>query len=490
MAVALNNSDARASSSGASTSISFSYTGSTGANRLLLAQTHAINTGTNATAVTYAGVALSTVATSAGNITWQLLAPATGANTFTFSTATYNAIESAAADFTGVDQTTPLGAVAASTGTGTAIATPSITVPASGLAWGSAYASYTVTTTPLTAANATILAGSVTSNYKKAGGYISATGPIEWTNNASSAWEAQGFPINAASSGTNTAVNPGAASVALSSSAPTVAQTANQTISPAAGTAALSSSAPAIGQPQAVNPASGTVALTGSAPVVTQAVTTNVSPGAGTLALTGSAPTAAQSVNQTVNPGAVSVALAGLAPTVAQTANQAVTPGAGTVALAGSAPTVAQQSASPNLMPGAVSLTITGYLPGVQTSGVGKSGVARNLQVYYQQLFEDARKKKEAAWLKTLEDRQKAKSDPEPQAAKPAKPLQKQVTAQKPELKYTKLVNNLPVKTTQQLIDEIVLEYPIPVLDPPRQRKVRSKRVVEDEAIFALLYAD
>ena len=169
--------------------------------------------------------------------------------------------------------------------------------------------------------------------------------------------------------------------------------------------------------------------------------------------------------------------------------DQLIAPSSGLLTLSGFSPIVVQ-TANQAIISEAASLVTVGYLPVIQVSGIGKSGVARNLQVYYQQLFEDARKKKEAAWLKTLEERRQAKANFEQPVVKLAKASQKQVTAQKPGLKYPRPANQLPIKTIQQLIGEIILEYPIPVLDPPRPRKVRSKRVVEDEAIFALLYAD
>jgi len=99
------------------------------------------------------------------------------------------------ANFTGVDQVTPLGSQVASSGAGSAPTTGSITVPTDGMAWGGMITGYTTTVTP------TITAGTMASWIKssgqiKAGGYRSTTGSLSWSLTSAPNWWAQGFPIN------------------------------------------------------------------------------------------------------------------------------------------------------------------------------------------------------------------------------------------------------------------------------------------------------
>lgn len=175
--------------------------------------------------------------------------------------------------------------------------------------------------------------------------------------------------VESAGGASNTAINPGVGSVAITGHVPTVAQTANQSLTPSAGSIGITGYAPTISQPQSITAGGGTISITGYAPTITQGITTSIVPGVGALAITGYAPSIAQSANQFVAPGVGALTLSGYAPTLAQTANQAILPGAGVLVVTGYAPTVTQASSSPNLTPGAGQLTITGYEPTVTQSG-------------------------------------------------------------------------------------------------------------------------
>lgn len=154
----------------------------------------------------------------------------------------------------------------------------------------------------------------------------------------------------------DTPINPGAGTLAITGYAPSVVQTANQGVSPDA--AALT--------------------ITGYAPSVTQGNTTNIAPDAAALMLTGYAPSIAQTANQSILPGAASLTITGFAPAVAQTDNHAANPGAGALVITGYAPTITQQTASPNLTPGAAALAVVGYAPTItQAPAVGAPRYAR-----------------------------------------------------------------------------------------------------------------
>ena len=165
-----------------------------------------------------------------------------------------------------------------------------------------------------------------------------------------------------AAGGTNTAVNPGTGSIAITGYAPSIAQTANQAITPNVGNIVITGYAPTISQPQAVNPGVGSLTITGYAPTVTQNVDVPVNPGVGTIAITGYAPTVAQTANQAVAPNVGNIIITGYAPTISQP--QAVNPGAGTITITGYAPTVTQNVDVP-VNPGVGTIAITGYAPTV-----------------------------------------------------------------------------------------------------------------------------
>lgn len=169
----------------------------------------------------------------------------------------------------------------------------------------------------------------------------------------------------ASAGGTNTAVNPGTGSIAITGYAPSIAQTANQAITPNVGNIVITGYAPTISQPQAVNPGVGSLVITGYAPTVTQNVDVPVNPGVGTIAITGYAPTVSQTANQSILPAVGNVAITGYAPAVSQPL--AVNPTVGTLAITGYAPTIAQ-SVGTSVNPDVGSITITGYSPTVAQS--------------------------------------------------------------------------------------------------------------------------
>ena len=187
----------------------------------------------------------------------------------------------------------------------------------------------------------------------------------------------------AAAGGTNTAVNPGTGSIAITGYAPSIAQTANQAVAPDVGNIVITGYAPTISQPLAVNPAVGSISITGYAPTVTQNVDFPVNPGVGTIAITGYAPTVSQTANQSILPAVGNVAITGYSPTVAQSANQAVLPNVGSLAITGYSPIVQQAPASQSLVPAAGTITITGYAPTVdQSSPIRLGGFEYGSKVY------------------------------------------------------------------------------------------------------------
>lgn len=247
------------------------------------------------------------------------------------------------------------------------------------------------------------------------------TGHIEWAavlilDNAkiddalSARLYADRFPYNlfkapsrklwvSAGGGTDTPVNPGVGTIAITGYAPSIAQTANQAVAPDVGNIVITGYAPTISQPQAVNPGVGSLVITGYAPTVTQNVDVPVNPGVGTIAITGYAPTVAQTANQSVLPATGTIAVTGYSPTVSQSANQAVTPDVGTITITGYAPIVQQAPASQNITPDVGTVTITGYAPTVEQSSPLRLGgfeygskvyIKRNKKIYIFDSVEEA----------------------------------------------------------------------------------------------------
>lgn len=184
---------------GASSSFSFSYTSNSGSDRLLLAQFE--STGT-VSSVTFNGSSLTNVGTGGGMTMWSMVAPFAGtANVQVFLTL-YSQTMYSASDWTGVDQTTPLGSQVSATGSSSSPATASITCPAGGAIFGGCGStSYTTSPGTITAGSGTTLLGwgrSGSNGHTKAGGYRLNSGVMSWSLSASMSWGAQAFPINAA----------------------------------------------------------------------------------------------------------------------------------------------------------------------------------------------------------------------------------------------------------------------------------------------------
>lgn len=199
MAVALNNSDTRLTSSG--NTVSFSYTSSAGADRLLLVQSEDYG-GIAVAAVSYAGTSLSLVGSTGTLNMWQLVAPASGTNTLSFTLASYSHCLPSTSDWTGVDQTTPLGTLVTASGASTTPSSGSAVCPTNGAIYGGMGSAYS--TAAPTAGSGTTLAGSVRdggSGYIKAGGYRSNTGDISFSIPGASTWVAQAAPVNPVSVG-------------------------------------------------------------------------------------------------------------------------------------------------------------------------------------------------------------------------------------------------------------------------------------------------
>lgn len=212
-------------------------------------------------------------------------------------------------------------------------------------------------------------------------------------------FKSQSRRIWVGSTGTDTPVNPGVGTIAITGYAPSIAQTANQAVAPGVGNIVITGYAPTISQPQAVNPGVGSLVITGYAPTVTQNVDVPVNPGVGTIAITGYAPTVAQSANQSITPDAGNITITGYAPSVDQSANQDVTPDAGLISITGYAPTVEQAAGSPSLTPGVGTITITGYAPTVEQSSPLRLGgfeygskvyIKRNKKIYIFDSVEEA----------------------------------------------------------------------------------------------------
>jgi len=197
MPVAVNTGSAANGNSGGSTTVTFSYTAGSGSERLLLVQTRVASG--SVTSVTYAGAGLTSHATGGGMTIWRKTAPASGANNVVVTIGTYNQLIASTSDWTGVDQTTPLGTQVSATGTSTTPATGSVTCPANGAVWGGMYAEYSTSPGTISAGSGTTLLGWVresANGRRKAGGYRFNTGTISFSQVSSTAWGAQAIPIN------------------------------------------------------------------------------------------------------------------------------------------------------------------------------------------------------------------------------------------------------------------------------------------------------
>lgn len=196
MAVSYNASQVIVNQSSAnSTSVSVAVNCGVGSNRLLLAQSRAINN--SVSAASYNGAGMTNAGSYSGLKMWRLIAPTTGSNTLTFTTSsTYTGVYASIASFNGVDQTTPLGTTSTAGGTSTAPSTVSITCPTDGAIYAGEYSQYAVAATAPTIASGTLAGAGASLGVTIGGGYRLTTGTVAWSIK-SAPWEVQGFPINA-----------------------------------------------------------------------------------------------------------------------------------------------------------------------------------------------------------------------------------------------------------------------------------------------------
>lgn len=197
MPVAFVNGDAGSAGSGGSANVTFAYTCGSGSDRLLTIQLWASAT---VNFVNYNGQGLTFHASGGSMGMWRRVAPATGSNTVQINMSNYQQALWSIADWTGVDQTTPLGTQVTASGSSTTPAVASVTCPPGGAVWGGMYAEYAVAPGTITATSGT-LAGwtrDAANGRRKAGGYRLTTGTLAWSQTPSTSWSAQAVPINAA----------------------------------------------------------------------------------------------------------------------------------------------------------------------------------------------------------------------------------------------------------------------------------------------------
>jgi hypothetical protein len=198
MAVALNNS--ATGTTGGGTTVSFSYAVGSGADRYLLIGCS--NFGNlDISSVTYNSVACSSVydsgAVSASMEIFGLAAPASGTNTMSFTLASYDpqGAKYSVADWTGVDQTTPVGSTVVNTGNSSGpVTTGSVTCPSNGAIFG--IGRHTYSSAGMTIAAGTSIGNTTAGANSFAGAYSLSTGALSWTPSNSGNWRAVGIPIN------------------------------------------------------------------------------------------------------------------------------------------------------------------------------------------------------------------------------------------------------------------------------------------------------
>lgn len=207
MAVSKNNASVISTTNG--TTVTVSYTVTSGSNLALIA----IITGVQGAAVTssslsYNGNGMTAIAggtvSHGANATlrmesYQLVNPATGSHSFSAVLTGYDQSERIIViDCANVHQTTPCGTVATNTGSSTAPTSGSVTLPSNGLIWGGASSEYTTGAT--VAGSGTTLDGTsrAGTGWTVSGGDRGSTGNLNWTLASSARWISMGIPINAA----------------------------------------------------------------------------------------------------------------------------------------------------------------------------------------------------------------------------------------------------------------------------------------------------
>ncbi|MEQ1592678.1 MAG: tandem-95 repeat protein [Thiobacillaceae bacterium] len=127
-----SNSTVTSAYSANTTSLSWSQTVNSGANRAMFVEVAIDGLGANVTGVTYGGVALTQVGRSTGNHAveiWELTNPTVGTANVVVSFAGNTAAAAGATTFNGVNQTTPYGVFAGATGTGTTASVNVVSTP-------------------------------------------------------------------------------------------------------------------------------------------------------------------------------------------------------------------------------------------------------------------------------------------------------------------------------------------------------------------------
>lgn len=197
MPVAFNNGTNVASgSTGGGSTVTQSYTCSSGADRLLLVMTRGSMV---SSAASYAGAGMTFVADNGNLRLWRKTAPATGANNIVITLASYQNTMLSASDWTGVDQTNPLGTPVGGSGTASYFSTGTLTCPTDGAIWGCGTHGYTTSPGTWTSTGGTSIGWtrSASTGFGQASAYRTSTGAISWNLFTSIAYGYHMIPINA-----------------------------------------------------------------------------------------------------------------------------------------------------------------------------------------------------------------------------------------------------------------------------------------------------
>lgn len=187
--------DGATGSSGGSSTLTVSYTSGSGADRLLLVATRGTS---SASAVSYAGAAMTFVADNGSIRLWRKTAPASGANNLVITVGSYNSSMWSANDWTGVDQTSPLGTPSSGSGFNTYFETSTLTCPPDGAVLVCGNCAYSVSPGTWTPTGGTSIGWvrSGSTGYGQATSYRTDTGKVSWNLPANMAYSWHSVPIN------------------------------------------------------------------------------------------------------------------------------------------------------------------------------------------------------------------------------------------------------------------------------------------------------
>lgn len=203
---------------GSSINFSFTVTGTDPA-LIVFINEDSNSVGGTVTGVTYNGVGLSDIGSSAPIRVFAKQGVSTGSNTLSISRSSYGNLGYNMASFAGVDSTTPFGTVVHNTATNSTATTGSVTCPTDGMVFGAEFSPYTSSPAPtINSGTLTIATRSAGSGQTLAGGYRSTTGSVAWNLASSTTWRAAGTPINPMAGGG------GAISVNLTGTSITISQ--------------------------------------------------------------------------------------------------------------------------------------------------------------------------------------------------------------------------------------------------------------------------